>query len=159
MYQFYRILELADSFDDLIDKEINEIDKNLLREKIFEIHSLFTSIEGEVSARKLISMNIGVKNIIYEFSKKLYLDDEEYKNYSRLNNFRTYIWLNLFKKKTKELQIIVESLMTERYNENSYDRVLSDINIIYRQIQVVYKVLIGDTYTKGSSRKVVKAQN
>ena len=146
-------------------KEKAKINIDLVYNKFSRIETLLREIKEEY-AKQLEEHDIDIstlKTIEYSFSDIVELTQEQYDELKKedLSFRRLYIWIELYLNKIKELENIVLYFLDnlndlDNYNLESFDKIIKDINRLYRQIKVVYEVLNNKAFTAGSVERKIK---
>ena len=126
----------------------------IIKDNITLIHNKFSKIENLLRHYKDENNEQDFPNteFNYEFSDTLYLTEEDLNKLKKENiKFqRMYVWLELFFLKLQEFRLFIIEYFDGNYSLKTIDHFIKDINYLYRQIQVVYKVIEGKSFPDGS---------
>ena len=91
----------------------------------------------------------------YSFKEKLILNEKEYlelHSHKDIEYKRVFVWIWLFIIKVKDFEQFIEEYLNniEKYSPETIDIFLQDISHLYRQIKVMYQVILGESFTQGT---------
>jgi len=166
---FNTILTLSDAFPQLFMEKRTITDafrkrdiRKEAKENIKVVYNAFSKVENTL--RDIMNTlpdaeeypGLDKKRISFEitYNDKINMTINEYNTLKKKGNdiLQLYVWISLYVDKIHTLEDYISKMIEdpEKYKKVQFDKIIKEINRIYRQVHIVYDIIEGNTYLTGS---------